>query len=84
MPGNSPSLPYTTITPAYIRDTLQRQIQHTVNRAVDDVTNLSVGGYDGRFLLNFPARRTRTTNSFGQFYFITGVSLPSSLAVAAP
>ena len=76
--------PTVNVVPHNMRDVLQKQIQQTVNRAVNDVTQMSVGGFDGRFIINYPAKVKLMSNDFGEPYHLVGISTSSDLSVAAP
>ena len=82
--SSAPSEPLFLYDPSNVRDTLQRQIQHTVDQQVDRVVDFSVGEFDGRFANNFPAEVQPLQNAHGRFYHIVGVSKGADLSVAAP
>lgn len=82
--SSSPVMPFELYNPTNVRDVLQRQIRLTVDSEIDKVVDLSVGGFDGRFLGNFPGDTQFLSNAHGQFYHIIGVSKGGDLSVAAP
>jgi len=84
MDSTAPSEPHFTFAPTNIRDILQRQISHTVDRNVSALSGLSIGKFDGRFLNNFPGKTQSMQNAYGRFYHVVGMSRGGDASVAAP
>ena len=70
--------------PTNIRDMIQRQVNHTVDKNVSAALDLSVGKLDGRFLNNFPGKAQPMQNAHGAFYHVIGMSLNGDVSVIAP
>jgi len=73
------------VTPNRFRDTIQRQIQTTVNRTAGELRDFSIDGKDGRYLSSYPSSETiKLSDEFGNFYHVIGVSAINDLSVVAP
>lgn len=70
--------------PTNVRDMIQRQVTHTVDKNVSAALDLSVGKLDGRFLNNYPGKAIAMQNAHGAFYHVIGMSLNGDVSVIAP
>ena len=82
--STSPSRPVWSVHPVQFRDTIQKQIQYTVDNSVNAVVDMSNGNIDGRFLLSEPVSVRRTGNNEGYYYHIIGESTMGDISIAAP
>jgi len=80
----SPIEPRYTYTPHKYREILQRQMQFTSDRVVDQAVSFTIGGSDGRFLSNFPGETLQRENADGAQFHMVGVNRADDLSVAAP
>lgn len=82
--STSPHGAYYTIAPNNFRNVIQRQIQHTIGKEVEGITDFSRNGGDGRFSNTNPSETIYMSNSDGFHYFVVGISRVGFGAVAAP
>lgn len=86
--STSPHEPFLTIVPENFRLVMQRQIQKTVSKEVDNVFRFSKaangGASDGRFSNTNPTPILALSNAQGFQYFVVGQSIVGKLNVAAP
>jgi hypothetical protein len=82
--STSPILPISTFSPQNYRSIIQTQIEHTVNRAVDQAVSFSVNGQDGRFLSSAPGQYLKRENDDGYLFHMVGTNRGGDLSVAAP
>jgi hypothetical protein len=71
-------------SPRNFRDMIQKQISHTVDRQVTSAVDLSIGGFDGRQLGNFPGVKQQLQDTDGKFYHVVGFNRGGDLSIAAP
>jgi len=82
--SNSPHRPVWAVHPRQVRDTLQRQIQYTVDSSVNSIMNFTNGNVDGRYLMSEPIQVRRAANDLGYRYHIVGENTMDDVSVAAP
>jgi len=82
--GTSPTRPVWAVHPVQFRDTIQKQIQYTVDNSVNAVVGMSTGKIDGRFLLSEPISVKGTGNAEGYYYHVVGENVMGDISVAAP
>lgn len=82
--SNSPSKPVWNVPPRKFRDTIQSQIQNTINTTINPALDFTIGKMDGRYLLSEPVSTIRLNNDEGYFYHVVGESVMGDASVAAP
>jgi hypothetical protein len=80
--STSPRMRRPVIIPSNMRDTLQRQINSTIDANLDALTNFGVGDMDGRYGVPFQLVNMRDRG--GRQYHIVGVNTSSDWSIAAP
>lgn len=82
--STAPTQPFFQFSPINVRDMIQRQVRNTVGREVDMFADMSIGGFDGRYLNQFPVEEVSHGSRNGNYYFIMGMSKIGDLSVVAP
>lgn len=81
--SNSPRRASWSIHPTQFRDTVQKQIQYTVNESVNAVMFLSNGSIDGRYIMSEPANMVEMSDDNGYYYHIIGQNVLGDLSIVA-
>ena len=82
--STAPVLPASTFNPNNFRTITQSQIEHTVNRAVDQAVSFTINGSDGRYLSSYPGEYLKRENDDGYQFHMIGINRGGDLSVAAP
>jgi hypothetical protein len=79
--------PFFTIAPEMFRRVIQKQINNTVAREINNIIasrKPSEGIPDARMSTSIPSTVVQMSNAHGFHYFIVGASIVGKLDVAAP
>ena len=82
--STAPVEPWSKFAPVNFRQILQRQMQFTADRSVDQAVSFTFGGEDGRFLSNSPGQTLLRENDDGNQFHMVGVNRGGDLSVAGP
>ncbi len=70
--------------PVNIKETLTRDAQKQVDKAVDGVQVMSIGNFDGRYIGSYPGPTLNIEDNEGFRYHIVGFSRWNDMSVCGP